>query len=113
MPSVVFLCTANRFRSPLAAAIFRQSLVEEERKRTSTWSIGAAGDWTVGSAGLQAADGLPALPDVLQAGRKLGLDLYAHRSQAVSHQLLLRYDLVLVMEQSHRETLLSGFPELR
>ena len=81
MPSVLFICSANRFRSPLAAGIFQKALAEEERQRVSTWSIGRAGDWEVTSAGLQAAPGLPVLPDVLDAAAQLGIDLAGHWSQ--------------------------------
>jgi len=40
------------------------------------------------------------------------LDLHAHRSQPVTGTLLARADLVLVMANGHRETLLADFPGL-
>ena len=67
MPSILFVCSANRFRSPLAAGILEKALVEEEGQKTSSWSIGKASDWTVSSAGLQAMPLLPVLPDVSDA----------------------------------------------
>ncbi|RPJ38045.1 MAG: low molecular weight phosphatase family protein, partial [Chloroflexi bacterium] len=70
MPSVLFVCMANRFRSPLAAAIFRKSLEEK----------GLAGSWQVGSAGTWATPGQPVIPSVLAAARELGLDLSGHRA---------------------------------
>lgn len=102
MPSVLFVCTANRFRSPLAAAIFAKALEE----------MGIAEDWRVGSAGLWAMSGQPALEGVAGAARKMGMDLSEHRSARVSGDLLSAYDLILVMEASQREALLSEFPGL-
>lgn len=100
MPSVLFVCTANRFRSPLAAAIFRKVL--EENGIGSPWLVGSAGTW--------AAPGQPVIPPVLSVAQKLGLDLSKHRSIGVSRQLLSEYDLVLVMQASQKEALQSEFP---
>ena len=113
MPSVLFICSANRFRSPLAAGIFQKALAEEERQRVSTWSIGRAGDWEVTSAGLQAAPGLPVLPDVLDAAAQLGIDLSGHWSQRVMDLNLPDYDLIIVMQESQRAQLHEQYPELR
>ena len=107
MPSVLFVCTANRFRSPLAAGIFRKALAEEERQRASSWNIGKASDWDVTSAGLQAVPLLPVLPDVLEAAGQLGIDLSDHLSRPVEDLDLQEYDLILVMQQSHRASLLQ------
>ena len=112
MPSVLFVCTVNRFRSPLAAGIFKKALAEEERQRVSSWNIGQASDWEVSSAGLGAVPQLPVLPDVLEAAGQLGIDLSDHRSRPVEDLKLLEYDLIIVMQQSHRVALLERHPEL-
>ncbi len=112
MPSVLFVCTANRFRSPLAAAILQKALAEEEQARTASWDIGRAADWQVDSAGLQAAPLQPVLPDVLEAAAQLGIELSEHRSQHVADLDLTCYDLVIVMEGAHRAALLERHPEL-
>jgi len=102
MPSVLFVCLANQFRSPLAAAIFMKLLEE----------IGLAPTWQVASAGTWATPGLPAVPTALVAAQKLGLDLSGHRAARVDEQLLAAYDLVLVMEAGQKEALQSEFPAL-
>jgi protein arginine phosphatase len=102
MPSVLFVCTANRFRSPLAAAIFKKSLEEK----------GVARSWQVGSAGTWATPGQPALPSVLEAARDLGLDLSGHRAARLDAGMLRSYDLILVMQASQKEALQSEFPAL-
>ena len=103
MPSVLFVCTANRFRSPIAAAIFRK-LLEAEPGVTESWTVASAGTWTM--------PGQPVIPMALEAARKLGIDLATHRSVQVSGQLLAEYDLILVMQASQKESLHSEFPNL-
>ena len=101
MPSVLFVCTANRFRSPLAAGALAKALSD----------MGVAGDWRVGSAGTWATPGQPALPPVSRAARAWGIDLSAHRSERLNRKLLSSYDLILVMQAGHREALQIEFPE--
>jgi protein-tyrosine phosphatase len=112
MPSVLFICSANRFRSPLAAGIFEKALAEEERQRTAAWNIGRVSDWEVSSAGLYAAPLQPVLPDVLETADQLGIDLSGHWSQPVDDLDLSHYDLIIVMQESHRAELLQRYPEL-
>lgn len=112
MPSVLFVCSANQFRSPLAAGIFEKALLEEEKERHSSWNIGKAGDWQVYSAGLYAAPYQPVLPDVLEAARQLGIDLSSHMSQRVADMDLSEYDLIVVMQASHKVALLAAHPGL-
>jgi len=112
MPSILFVCTANRFRSPLAAGILKQALAEEERDRVSAWNIGKTGDWAVSSAGLQALPLQPVLPDVLEAAQQLGIDLSDHRSQRVDDLHLAESDLIIVMQASHGAALRERYPEL-
>ena len=113
MPSVLFVCTANQFRSPLAAALFQKAMLREGQERNAPWDIGKTEDWTVDSAGTWAQEGQPVLRDVLEAGKLLDVDLSAHRSTKVNKLLLSRYDLVLVMQESHRELLHREYPGLR
>lgn len=112
MPSVLFVCTANRFRSPLAAAIFEQALDKEEKERKSPWPIGSAADWDVSSAGLCAARLQPVLPDVLVMARQLGIDLSGHRSRRIEDLTLSNFDLILVMQEDQKKALQNDYPEL-
>ena len=101
-PSVLFVCTANRFRSPIAEAIFRKLLRER----------GIEKDWLVGSAGSWAKDGLSPVPSAAWMLDHLGLDLSIHQSRSVSRELVAQYHLVLVMEKNQKEALQIEFPEL-
>lgn len=101
MPSILFVCTANRFRSPLAAALLKQVLAEV---------YGASHSWVVGSAGTWAQPGQPVMPAVLGVARHFGIDLAGHRATRVSGQLLSEYELILTMQSSQKEALQAEFP---
>jgi protein-tyrosine phosphatase len=103
MPAILFVCTANQFRSPIAAACFTRKLT----------TIGAADAWTVGSAGTWTPAGLPAHPKAIEAAAKLGLDLNAHRTREVDATLLASADQIVVMEDSHKEAIEAEFPSVR
>jgi protein-tyrosine-phosphatase len=103
MPVILFVCTANQFRSPIAAAYFTRKLT----------SIDANGIWTISSAGTWTPTGLPAHPQAVKAAAKLGLDLSAHRTREVNAGLLASADMIVVMEQGQKEAIEAEFPEAR
>lgn len=103
MPSILFVCLANRFRSPLAAAFFCQQLEKAADKQ----------NWTVGSAGTWAQPGLPPDGRALQDARDMGLDIKSHRTRQVNAVLLSQSNLVLVMEAGQKEALQVEFPKER
>ena len=100
MPSILFVCTANQFRSPIAAAQFEAKLLRE----------GRAGDWKIASAGTWTTPGLPALPLARKLANDHGINVDNHRSTLVSKTQIIEFDLVLVMESGHKEALLNEFP---
>ena len=103
MPSVLIVCTANQFRSPIAAACLREQLAGETLK--NEWLVESAGTWGEG--------GLPAPGVTLAVAATLGLGgLESHRTRQVDRALLERFDLVLVMEGGHKEALCAEFPSV-
>jgi len=103
MPSVLFICTGNLYRSPIAAAAFLRRL--EQEGLSERWVVSSAGTWT--------RTGLPAHPEALLAAKDLGLDLSGHRSRVVDAEVLAGNDLIVVMEQGHKEALVNEFPAVR
>ena len=95
MASVLFVCTANRYRSPIAAACFQTELFKQ--KNIQNWTILSAGTWTT--------DGQPAISDAVRKARQFDLDIQNHRSRAITADLLKQADLTLVMEQGQKEAL--------
>ena len=98
MPSVLFVCTANICRSPMAMAILR-SIVGG---RAEKWRIESAGTWAI--------EGMPSDPKTQNVLSERGLDIRSHRSRAVSKDLVNSFDLILTMEQGHQEALQIEFP---
>ena len=66
----------------------------------------------VESAGTWAEEGLPATSLARQVMAERGLDLSDHRSRRLSGDLLRAFDLILVMEEGHREALPIEFPDI-
>lgn len=99
MRSILFVCTGNQHRSPVAAAFFNQLLQQHGLR---DWWAESAGTWTV------AQQKLPA-ETVLEA-RALGFDLSAHTTRMVDETILRDSALVLVMERGQKEALITEFP---
>lgn len=100
--SVLFVCTANRIRSVMAEAILREYLHEFD----------SGDEWSVASAGTWAADGLSPMPHAVRAMAERGIDIREHRSRAVDHMPLDSFNLILVMERGHKESLTWEFPAI-
>lgn len=100
MPAILFVCTANQFRSPIAAASFSQKLTQTGSH--DTWKVASAGTW--------ATSGLGAHPKAINAASSLGLDLSFHQTQEVNSTFIAEFDLIVVMEHNHKESLELEFP---
>ncbi len=103
MPRIVFVCTKNQFRSPLAAVILKHKLD----------SLNVPGEWVVESAGSWVANLAPATPEALNEAAKRGLDLSKHSSKGIEGIHREQIDLFLVMEEGQKESILLDFPCLR
>jgi protein-tyrosine phosphatase len=100
--SVLFVCTANRCRSPMAAALLRQRLD----------LLGAqSADWQVESAGTWAEQDQPATALAIDVMRERGLDISGHQSRLIDRAMLKDASIVLVMTRHHQEALQIEFPE--
>ena len=87
---ILFLCTGNICRSPMAEALARRLLEEKGRA-----------DIEVASAGTAAAVGSPASEGAYLVGMEKGLDLSAHTARQVTEELVEGADLVLGMSLPH------------
>ncbi len=70
------------------------------------------GEWTVLSAGSWVHDLVPPTPEAFNEAAKRGLDISSHIAVGIEEFDLDSIDLLLVMEQGHKEALLLDFPNL-
>ncbi len=99
-PLVVFVCTGNTCRSPMAEISFRRRLRE----------AGLA--WRTASAGVATELGFPASFLAVATLAARGLDGSGHRSQPLTRELVDEAGLIVVMTQAHRMIVRRRFPEV-
>jgi len=106
---LVFVCTGNTCRSPLAEALCRKRLAER---------LGCAPDelpqrgLVILSAGVSAYDGDQAAAPAVEIAREYGADLSGHVSQHLDRHLAAQADHLVCMTAGHLQTLLALFPQL-
>lgn len=91
---ILFVCTGNICRSPMAEALMRRRLGDR------TTDPGAEAPIGVSSAG-SVFDGRPAEPEAIAAMADVGLDITGHRAQVMRPELIAGADLVIAMEHAH------------
>ena len=89
---IVFVCTANVCRSPMAEKLFEQALQESSVKKKIK----------LFSAGISAMDGDKASDNSIEVCREIGIDLNDHRSSALTLATLQNASAVFCMTESHR-----------
>lgn len=98
---VLFVCTGNTCRSPMAAALLRAALPD------------SLSFWNVCSAGLMAFTGGEATPHVATVLRELHCpcNVEEHRTQPVTRALIADSALILAMASPHLEALQKTYPD--
>ncbi|MGH7603558.1 MAG: low molecular weight protein arginine phosphatase [Gemmatimonadaceae bacterium] len=90
--NLLFICSGNTCRSPLAEALARQTAARR-----------GIDDIDVSSAGTNAVDNVPATDEALLVGMERGLDLTGHRSRQLTPAIVSEADLIFVMTPGHLE----------
>ena len=93
MPNVLFVCTANRCRSPMAERLFIRQLEPFKEEGSRNWSISSDGTW--------AAEDIPPDINLIKAMADFQIDIRDHPSTAIDDALLAQQDLILVMDHNH------------
>jgi glycine hydroxymethyltransferase len=98
MKTVLFVCTGNICRSPMAEGLFRHGTKGRS-------------DFKVLSAGVGAVDGLPPSEYAVRALRELGIDISKQRSRMLTAELVNDADYVFGMTHSHVDAITLLYPQ--
>ena len=105
--TLLFLCTGNTCRSPMAAAIAARLLADRVKVEPAELPLRHI---VVQSAGLHTSKGLRATLEAIDAVKPLGGELSTHLSQPATPDLLRRADLVYTMTDAHLSEVTELYP---
>jgi protein-tyrosine-phosphatase len=97
--SVLFVCTGNSCRSVMAEGLLKKYLKETGKDNIE-----------VSSAGIAGMDGFRATEETIDAMRSQGIDMTGFKSRRLTKEMITASDLILVMEDVHRDFVLKLDP---
>ena len=100
MKKILFVCTGNVCRSPMAEGFFRELTSER-------------GDYQSLSAGLAAIDGQPPSTHSVSAMQEVGIDIAGQRSIQITPELVDAVDYIFGLANGHVENMMRYFPQAR
>jgi protein-tyrosine-phosphatase len=111
--NLLFVCTGNTCRSPMAEGIARHLTTRIGGSTTPDSDNEDGSAWRILSAGTSAAIGSPATIESIDAVRDFGVDISDHRSQPLRKELVEWASTIYAMTRGHIERILQIAPEAR
>ena len=105
--AVLFVCTGNTCRSPMAEGLAKQALAQ--MKGVAVEDLEDAGI-RVRSAGVATGGGSPASAQAVEAMSRVGVDISSHASSPLTEDLIQDADVIYTMTDSHRQAVLMHSP---
>nr|WP_297175663.1 low molecular weight protein arginine phosphatase [uncultured Agathobaculum sp.] len=99
MDNIIFICTGNTCRSPMAEGLFRARGGEEKTGLAAS------------SAGLFTQDGMPASQNAVAAAAELGADIAAHRSRMLTPEMARQARYLICITGAHYDRLCELYPD--
>lgn len=87
---ILFVCTGNTCRSPMAAAILSKIAADKNM------------DLMIDSAGIMAEDDAPASDNAISAMIEMRIDISNHRSHQITNDDIIQADLILTMTEGQK-----------
>ena len=101
MSLILFVCTGNLCRSPMAAGLLRRRLAQENLK--DRYQVQSAGVWAV--------DGRPASENAVAVMAERGIDIGDHIAHTINAGDMSEADLILVMSREHSQMIRNTWPQ--
>jgi len=101
MKNILFVCTGNTCRSPMAEALFR-SILEAE---------GYDNEYECSSAGVYAFEGDSSTVEAIETMKKYGLDISKHYARVLDYEMIQNAYIILTMTKDHKRMILDVYPE--
>jgi glycine hydroxymethyltransferase len=98
--NILFVCTGNTCRSPMAEGYFKHLCKLKSRN-----------DISIQSAGINAVNGMPPSTDSVKIMSNFGIDIQSYSSQPLSNTLLNWADIIIVMSRTHKHAIPLLFSE--
>ncbi|MBN2285478.1 MAG: low molecular weight protein arginine phosphatase [Tissierellales bacterium] len=98
---IVFVCTGNTCRSPMAEALLKD-LIKKGKLDSNAYEVS--------SAGVSAIENMAASENAISVLKDRGIDLSQHRARQISASIIKQADLILTMTRGHKNWIINVVP---